>query len=97
MTTLFEEYVSERLATEDRRRLEEAIWAGDVDTLDEIAGCRCCCWEHTFEWCPARMWGGCRGQGNTALNHREIESWKRHYMQFHGMTEAQFYGVEASE
>lgn len=70
--------------------LEAAIWAGDVDRLQELAPCRCCCHEHTFEWCEARAWGGCRGQGNTA--HADREAWQRHYAEFHGMSWDEFYG-----
>lgn len=72
------------------RALDRAMWRGDIDALDELAHCRCCCWEHTFEWCPARVWGGCRGSGS--MSHAELESWVRHYERFHGMTRAQFFG-----
>ena len=70
------------LATE----IETAMWAGDTDRLHEIAGCGCCCDEHFFEDCPARTWGGCRGQHSMTRVARE--SWRKHY----GMTETQFYG-----
>ncbi len=73
-----------------KRALEWAMWSGNVDALDELAGCRCCCWEHTFEWCPARVWNGCRGSGS--MSRTELESWVRHYERFHGMTREQFYG-----
>jgi hypothetical protein len=72
-------------------RLARAIWEGDVDLLNEIAGCICCCGEHTFTGCPARQWGGCRGQGVDPEDHK---AWFEHYRRFHGMTEAQFYGFE---
>jgi hypothetical protein len=62
----------------------DAIWAGDLDTLEERAGCICCCAEHTFEHCPARLWEGCRGQG--ALTRADIDEWARHY----GMTREEF-------
>jgi hypothetical protein len=66
------------------------MWAGDVDTLDEIAGCRCCCHEHTFgRGCPAYAWGGCRGQ--CTMTHEDVESWASHYERFHGMTRENFY------
>lgn len=39
-----------------RLALERALWAGDTDTLDELAHCRCCCHEHTFEDCLAPLW-----------------------------------------
>lgn len=69
----------------DRERLKKAMWEGDLDTLDKIAGCVCCCDEHTFEHCPARAWGGCRGQDT--LTKDDIEAWARHY----GMTVEEFY------
>ena len=72
------------------RILERAVWEGDMDLLWEIADCRCCCDEHTFEWCPARAWGGCRGQYTPT--HDEMESWISHYERFHGMTREQFFG-----
>jgi hypothetical protein len=71
------------------RILEDALWSGDVNRLDELAGCRCCCHEHTFEWCPARVWGGCRGQGS--MTRAELESWVTHYERFHGLTRDQFF------
>ena len=73
-----------------KRALEWAVWAGEVDALYELANCRCCCGEHTFEWCPARVWGGCRGQGE--MTRAEYESWVEHYARFHGMTREQFEG-----
>lgn len=74
------------------RRLERAIWEGDLDTLQELAPCRCCCAEHTFEHCPARAWFGCRGQGS--MTSADVDSWARHYQQHHGMTRDQFFGVD---
>ena len=47
--------------TELLRRVDRAMWAGDVGLLSELAPCRCCCHEHTFEDCVARLWNGCRG------------------------------------
>lgn len=63
--------------------LDVAIWAGDVDKIEEIAHCVCCCGEHTFENCPARQWGGCRGQGS--MTRADEESWRRHYLEHHGI------------
>jgi hypothetical protein len=40
--------------------IADAMWAGDVARLHELAPCRCCCSEHTFPDCPARIWYGCR-------------------------------------
>jgi hypothetical protein len=70
------------------RELEDAMWAGDCDRLHELAGCRCCCWEHTFEGCPARVWDGCRGSGMTTR--ADLESWMAHYERFHGLPRDQF-------
>lgn len=69
-----------------RNRLEKAIWEGDVSTLDEIAGCICCCDEHTFEHCPARDWYGCRGK--CSLTREDVLDWAA----FYGMTLDEFYG-----
>lgn len=73
--------------------MEEAVWAGDLDTLQERAGCVCCCAEHTFEGCPARAWEGCRGQGS--LTQDDVEGWVRHYKRYHGLSRDQFFGVDA--
>jgi hypothetical protein len=35
------------------QRIEAAMWDSDTALLDELAPCRCCCHEHTFEDCPA--------------------------------------------
>lgn len=74
--------------------LEVAIWAGDVETLDRLAPCRCCCSEHTFgPACPAWVWAGCRGYDTSGMTmHQEYEAWLAHYARFHGMTEDQFNG-----
>lgn len=79
---------------EEERKLDlvDAIWAGDVDRLQEIARCICCCDEHTFEHCPARAWYGCRGQNS--MTRDDQESWIRHYEQNHGMTRDEFFGVD---
>jgi hypothetical protein len=72
-----------------KRILERAMWAGDVELLDEIAHCRCCCGEHTFYDCPARAWYGCRGTGTETQHHAD---WYEHYRRFHGMDYETFYG-----
>lgn len=78
------------MITTDDPRLERAMWEGDIDTLHEIAPCKCCCHEHTWgTGCPAYAWGGCRGQGT--MTYEEERSWFEHYRRFHGMTEAEFY------
>jgi len=72
--------------------IEQAIWAGDVDWLQEHYGCVCCCSEHTFgRSCPAFQWGGCRG--GTTDPRDEYEAWVRHYERFHGMSRETFDGV----
>ena len=39
-----------------------------MEKLEELAGCICCCHEHTHGGeCPAYAWGGCRGQENAGL------------------------------
>jgi len=74
-------------------RLAEALWAGDVDALQALAGCECCCWEHPYgSGCPAYQWGGCRGQ--SSMTRAEEESWVRFYEETRGMTRAEFYGYE---
>jgi hypothetical protein len=64
------------------------MWAGDEELLWELAPCRCCCHEHTFEGCEARQWNGCRGQ--YTMTYADFESWARHYEKYHGMTRQQF-------
>lgn len=64
--------------------IASAMWAGDTDRLDELAPCRCCCHEHTFDDCPARLWHACRGQGMPT--HDDLKSWADHY----GMTLNEF-------
>jgi hypothetical protein len=73
----------------NQREIEEAMWAGDVEKLDEIAGCICCCHEHTFRSCPARQWSGCRGQGTEQY---DPEVWAKWYEQWRGMTREEFFG-----
>lgn len=68
--------------------VQRAVWAGDHDELDRILGCICCCDEHTFDGCPARLWEGCRGSGT--LSYADIRDWARHY----GMTLSEFYGID---
>lgn len=80
-----------------RKEIEAAIWAGDVDTLQEIAGCQCCCSEHTFgSGCPAYEWGGCRGQGIEEFKVQERE-YARWYVQVIGMPPAKFHRWDVRE
>lgn len=84
-----------RIEEDYKLDLDAAIWAGDVDRLQELAGCGCCCDEHTFEDCPARAWGGCRGQGT--MTRAEREEWVRHYERAHRMTRDQFFGLKETD
>lgn len=68
--------------------IQDAMWDGDINRLDELAGCGCCCDEHFFEGCPANFWGGCRGSGS--ITRSEIAGWMQHY----GMTPEEFYNVK---
>jgi hypothetical protein len=82
--------LADPMGAKRRRELTDAMWAGDVERLHELAPCNCCCDEHTSESCEARSWHGCRGQ--TTMTSAERESWQRHYQRYHGMTADQFYG-----
>tara|TARA_Y100000815_G_C13254983_1_gene466989 strand:- start:365 stop:643 length:279 start_codon:yes stop_codon:yes gene_type:complete len=77
-----------------RKKIEKAIWEGDEETLHALAPCECCCGEHTYLRCPARLYQACR----SGLNYEETtpneDSWLKHYTQHHGMTVEQFYGEE---
>ena len=75
------------LDTKASDEVADAMWAGDLDRLWEIAPCGCCCNEHFHECCPARQWGGCRGQDS--LTFKDIAAWAAHY----GMTVEEFFGV----
>jgi hypothetical protein len=74
--------------------LTRAMWEGDLDKLNDLAGCDCCCADHFFEHCPARVWGGCRGQ--ESLTREDYAGWEAHYHKHHGLSRDQFYGVEAA-
>lgn len=75
--------------------LERAVWVGDLDRLQELAPCACCCAEHTFPYCPARLWGGCRsGRGYGDDWRQEEQEWQRFYERERGMTAEEFYGVK---
>jgi len=49
------------MSEEQQKKIADAMWAKDLDALEELAPCKCCCNEHTFRDCPARAWHGCRG------------------------------------
>jgi hypothetical protein len=72
------------IATNIPRWMERAIWEGNQDLLHERAPCKCCCYDHTFDHCQARLWGGCRGQGKPTKD--DLDEWARHY----GMTAEEF-------
>lgn len=42
------------------RAAPSACYQGETAHPDDFAPCRCCCDEHTFPDCLARVWGGCR-------------------------------------
>jgi hypothetical protein len=75
--------------------LKQALWDGDVDKLSELAGCVCCCDEHTFEHCPARIWYGCRGQ--YTMTRDEVAEWAEHYQKHHGLSRDQFLNYESEK
>jgi len=74
--------------------LARAMWAGDVDRLDELAPCQCCCHDHTSRGCPARIWGGCRGQGSEEQDPAE---WAAFYARERGMSPETFYGFDLTD
>ena len=74
--------------------VDAAIWAGDIDWLQEHRRCACCCYDHTHGvGCPAYVWGGCRGQGSDE-EEAQIRGYEAHYVKFYGMTREQFYVEE---
>lgn len=81
----------ERQYQETLAAIQKAMWENDIDTLDRIARCECCCGDHTFESCYARLWGACRGQGS--LTRADITKWEEHYAKTRGMTRDEFYGT----
>lgn len=68
------------------------LWAGDANALDEAMPCRCCCDEHTFSDCAARLWGGCRSGLPFGDDGDDKRAWAAHYAKHHGLTAEQFYG-----
>lgn len=73
--------------------LQAAMWAGDVDELERLAPCGCCCHEHTHHRCDAREWGGCRsGLGPGESLEGEARAWQCWYAEHRGMSEEVFYG-----
>lgn len=42
-------------------QIKDAMFRGDINRLDELARCECCCDEHYSLECPAHVWMGCRG------------------------------------
>ena len=82
--------------SEHERAIVDAMWSGDADKLHELAGCICCCDEHTAgRACPAWKWGGCRGGSDVSPPYWEEErAWLAHYQVHHGMSEKEFYGFQ---
>ena len=75
------------------RVLKDAMWAGDSETLQQVARCICCCADHTFTTgCPAYAWGGCRGQGTMSPD--DMGGWAAHYAKHHGLSPERFYGFD---
>ena len=66
--------------------IQEAMWNKDEETLSRLAGCGCCCGDHTSTCCPARIVGNCRGQGSEL---QDPEYWRSHYS---NLTDDEFYG-----
>lgn len=64
-------------------KLEGAFWAKNKDDLHSLAGCDCCCHEHTFPNCLARLWGGCRSAraygDDRPTDQDDVEGWAAHY------------------
>lgn len=71
-----------------------AVWAGDVDNLPD---CSCCCSEHTFPHCRARLVGTCRSGleygDDGGYGHETRKAWAEHY----GMTLKEFDGVAGDD
>lgn len=44
------------------KEILDAMWKGDTVYLWEVAPCNCCCVEHFFINCKARVWHGCIAQ-----------------------------------
>lgn len=81
----------EKSRTEWEAEVRKALWAGDTDTLERIAACSCCCYEHTYgRGCPAYSWGACRGQGSSE-DAEQLEKYAQFYMETRGMTRDQFF------
>lgn len=66
---------------------DAALWAGDLDALPS---CECCCADHTWPTCRARLWNGCRSgleYGEAGDHDYETrKAWAEHY----GMTLEEF-------
>lgn len=75
--------------------LRRAVWEGDLDKLQELAPCVCCCSEHTHVYCEARLWGGCRSGEEYGFSRRQFEEeWAKFYERERGMPYDQFFQVE---
>jgi hypothetical protein len=80
--------------TGHERAVRDAMLDNDQDTLQRIASCECCCYDHTFgRGCPAYAWGGCRGQGSVEEK-EQIEGYAQWYGTLRDMTRDQFFARE---
>ena len=62
------------ITQELREQIQDAMFRGDVNRLDELAPCGCCCADHYFLSCPAHLWMGCRGSYAPDRLEREKET-----------------------
>lgn len=71
--------------------IREAVYKGDSDSVYELAGCGCCCSDHTFSDCVGRLVGICRsGLPYGVSEHQDLTLWAKHY----GMSLDKFLGLE---
>jgi len=79
----------------DLAELERAMWAGDVDALQRMAGCSCCCADHTSPYCPARLWDGCRsGEAYGVDRWGNEREWQKFYEETRGMSYETFFNLD---
>lgn len=71
---------------QDRLAAVKALMAGprteeNDRRMSGLFPCGCCCEDHTFADCLARVWGGCRsGLSYGACDWEDYEAWKRIYV-----------------
>ena len=71
-----------------KEQIEQAMWDNDTDRLDELAPCICCCSDHTFSSCLARIRNGCRGSNSDRDIHESYAKW---YFEIRGMENDEFF------